>query len=58
MSYLRNAYGRRRMYGENNESVYNKYGMSSRDEGTECGVVEKVKYGTLRWFGHRKSARK
>ena len=46
------------MYGENNESVYNKYGMSSRDEGTECGVVEKVKYGTLRWFGHRKSARK
>ena len=27
------------------------------DKGMECGVVERVKYSTLRWFGHRKNAR-
>ncbi len=52
MSYLRNACGMRRMDGESNESVYNRFGMSSKGEGVKCGVVEGVKRDTLRWFGH------
>ncbi len=41
-----------RMYGESNENVYRKFGMSSRGEGMSCGVVEVMKRSTLRWFGH------
>ena len=52
MSYLRNACGVRRMDGESNESVYERFGMSSRGEGVKCGVVEGVRRNTLRWFGH------
>ncbi len=37
---------------ESNENVYRKFGMSSRGEGMNCGVVEMVKRSTLRWFGH------
>ncbi len=40
-----------RMDGENNENVYRKFGISSR-EGMSCGVVEMVKRSTLIWFGH------
>ena len=35
------------MDGESNESVYNKYGLSSKGEGMECGMVEKIKPSTL-----------
>ncbi len=52
MSYLRSACGIRRMDGESNESVYNRFGMSSKGEGMKCEVVEGVKHNTLRWFGH------
>ena len=40
------------MEDESNESVNKKYVMSSRREGMECGVIERVKYSTLRWCGH------
>ena len=52
MSYLRTACGVSRLDGESNESVYNRFGMTSRGEGMKCGVVEGVKRSTLRWFGH------
>ncbi len=42
----------RRMDDESNESVYNRFGISSKGEGMKCGVVEGVKCNTLRWFGH------
>ncbi len=54
MSYLRSACGVRRVDGESNESVCNRFGMSSKGEGMKCGVVEGVKLNTLRWFGHMK----
>ncbi len=41
-----------RMVGESNESVYRRFGVSSKGEGMSCGVVEMVKRSTLRWFGH------
>ena len=47
MSYLRKACDGGRMDGESNESVYNKYGMSSRGERMECGVIESIKRSTL-----------
>ncbi len=52
MSYLRSACGIRKMDGESNESVYGRFGMSSKGEGMKWGVVEGVKHNTLRWFGH------
>ncbi len=52
MSYLRSACGVQRMDGESNESVYNRFGMSSKGEGMKRGVVEGVKRNTVRWFGH------
>ena len=36
-------------------SVYSKYRMSSRGKGIGCGVIERVKRTTLRWFGHIES---
>ncbi len=39
MGYLRRACGVWRMDGESNESVYNRFGMSSKGEGMKCGVV-------------------
>ncbi len=42
----------RRMDGESNESVYNRFGMSSKGEGMKCRVVKGVKCNTLRWFGN------
>ncbi len=52
MSYLRSACGVQRLDGESYESVYNRFGMTSKGEGMKCGVVEGVKHNTLRWFGH------
>ena len=52
MSYLIRAYLGRRLDGESNESVYSKYGMSSRGEGIVCGVIGMIKCSILRWFGH------
>ncbi len=52
MSYLRGACGVSRWDGLNNESVYERCGMSGHGSGEECGVVEWVKRSTLRWFGH------
>ncbi len=52
MSYLRGACGVWRMDGESNESVYHRFGMSSKGEGMKGGVVERVKCNTLRWFDH------
>ncbi len=42
MSFLRRACGARRIDSESNESVYNKYGMSSKDVGMKCGKTERV----------------
>ena len=43
MSFLRGACGVRRMNGDSNERVYERFGMSSKGEGVKCGVVEWVK---------------
>ena len=40
------------MDGESNVSVCNIYGMSSRDEGMEHKMIEKIKSSTLKWFGY------
>ena len=45
ISYLRNACGVRRMDGESNESVYNRFSTSTK--GMKCGVVEGIKHSTL-----------
>ncbi len=52
MSYLRGACGLNRMDGESNESVYEKFCMSFKSEGMNCGLVEVVKCRTFKWFGH------
>lgn len=36
-----------------NQSVYNTYGMFSKDEDMKCGKIERVKCGILRWFGQK-----
>ena len=41
MSYLRKAFSR--IDGESNETVYTNFGMSSKDEGMKCEVIEWVK---------------
>ncbi len=51
-SYLRGACDVRRMNGESNLRVSNRFGMSSKCNGMECWVVEWVKRRTLTWFGH------
>ena len=44
---------------ENNESMHNGIDMSSRGEGTEYGLSDKVKHNTLKMvWPHRKSVRK
>ncbi len=43
MSYLRSACGVSRMDGVNNESMYERFGMSHVGVGKKCGVVEEVK---------------
>ena len=48
---------RNKMNGQSNENVYNKYGISSRGEGMESGVIERVKHSSLRWFRHRKNVK-
>ena len=35
-----------------NEEVDKNFGMSKRAVGIECGVVERVKRNTMRWYGH------
>ncbi len=35
-----------------NESVYERCGMGARVGGVKCGMVERVRRNTLRWFGH------
>ncbi len=52
MSYLRGACGMTRWDGESNESMYERYGMGSRGNGVNYGVVEWVKRNMLRWFGY------
>ncbi len=52
MNYLRGGCGVKRMEGENNDSGYRRFGMSSRGKGMSCGMVEMVKHTTLRWFEH------
>ncbi len=52
MSYLRSTCGVWRMDGENNENVYNRFGISSKGEGMTSGVVEGLKHNTLSWFAH------
>ncbi len=39
---MRSACGVWRMDGESIESVYNRFGMSSKGEGMKCGVMEGV----------------
>ncbi len=38
--------------GLNNEGVYERCGMRECGSGVRCGVVDRVKRSTLRWFGH------
>ncbi len=38
--------------GLSNECVYESCGMRGRGSGVGCGVVERDKRSTLRWFGH------
>ena len=45
------------MDSESNESVYNKYGMSSRIGGMKCGVMAMAKCSTLMVWPHRENAR-
>ncbi len=52
MSYLRGACGVRRMNEDSNLKVSNRFDMSGKGNGMECGVVDWVKHRTLRWFGH------
>ncbi len=52
INYLRGVCGLNRMDGESNKSVYNKFVMSVKNEGINCGVVEVVKCSNLRWFAH------
>ncbi len=42
MSNLRGASGLNRIDGESNESVCRKFGMSFKNEGMNCGVVERM----------------
>ncbi len=46
MNFLRSACGVQRMDGKSNESVYNRSGMLSKDEGMKRGVEEGVKRNT------------
>lgn len=32
--------------------MYESFGISAATRGVDCRVVEWVKHGTLRWFGH------
>ncbi len=48
MSYLREACGVSRWDGLSNE----RCGMRGRGSGVGCDVLEWVKRGTLKWFGH------
>ncbi len=51
-SYLRSACGVSKWDGESNESVCETFSMGMTAEEVDCGVVEWVKCGTLRWFGY------
>ena len=50
MSYIRCGISRWDL--ESNERVYESFGMSSTAEGVDCGVIEWVKHGTVRWYGY------
>ncbi len=52
MSYISGACSVSGWDGESNENMYERFGMSVTAKGVECGVVEWVKRGALRWFGH------
>lgn len=49
MSYWRSAQGILRIEGENNESLYNKFGVTSRIQTMWSGG--QVKRNTISWFG-------
>lgn len=38
--------------GENNEKVHESFGIGVMAHGVDCGGVEQMEYGILRWFGH------
>ncbi len=52
MSYIRRACSASGWDGESNESMYKRFGMGVTAKGVNCGVVEWVKHGSLRQFGH------
>lgn len=54
MSYREGAYGVNRMVGESNESVHERFGVSSKTEVMNCGVEDAVKRCSTRTFGHLK----
>ena len=37
---------------ESNESIYKRCGLGLCANGVKCGLVERVKKNSLRWFGH------
>lgn len=50
MSYLRESCGLTSWNGESNKSVYERYGMGERANDVDCGVTERAKLNTLKWF--------
>ncbi len=52
MSHIRGTCGVSGWDGKSNESMYEQFGMAVTANGVECGVVEWVKRGALRWLGH------
>lgn len=58
MSYLGSACGVQRIVGESNESLYNRFSISSNGEGMKCGVIEFAKSNTLIWCDTRIKCRK
>ena len=48
MSYLKKECCATRMEGVSIESVYRKFVISSKNEGMECELIERVKHSNLR----------
>lgn len=46
------ACGVSRLDAKSNKDVYESLGMDVTAKGGDCSVVEWVKCGILRWFGH------
>lgn len=52
MTYIRDASGISRQDLDSNKNVHESFYMNTAARGADCGVVQWVKRGTLRGFGH------